>query len=53
MHEPKSGACESNLSILSQSGLNHKVEAVGGVLAEECKKTWDSFAFNREKNNKK
>ena len=53
MHEPKSGACESNLSILSQSGLNHKVEAVGGVLAKECKKTWDSFAFTREKINKK
>ena len=49
MYEPKSGACESNNAILTQSGLNHKVQVVGGVLIEECKKTWQSFVFTREK----
>ena len=49
MHEPKSGALESNQDILLKSGLNHKVEVVGGVLLEDCKKTWENFAFSRQK----
>ncbi len=53
MYEPKSGAFKSNEAILSKSGLNHKVEVVGGVLLEECKKEWENFVFSREKGVKK
>lgn len=33
--EPKSGAVESTAQVLSNPRLNHRVEVVGGVLAEE------------------
>ncbi|MBE5756591.1 MAG: nucleoside deaminase [Clostridiales bacterium] len=34
--EPKSGSAESKFNILTDAGLNHKVEFFGGVLEEEC-----------------
>jgi tRNA(adenine34) deaminase len=34
--DPKAGACGSTLTVLNHPKLNHKVEIVGGVLAEEC-----------------
>ena len=34
--DPKAGACRSLYQITSDSRLNHQVEVVGGVLAEEC-----------------
>ena len=34
--EPKSGSAESKFSILTDSGLNHKTEFVGGILKDEC-----------------
>ncbi len=34
--DPKAGACGSVLSVLNHPGLNHRVEVVSGVLAEEC-----------------
>lgn len=35
-YEPKSGCATSKYPVLTDSGLNHSVEAVGGVLEEEC-----------------
>jgi tRNA(adenine34) deaminase len=34
--DPKAGACGSVLSVLNHPQLNHKVEVVSGLLAEEC-----------------
>lgn len=34
--EPRSGAVISRAQLLAQPWLNHRVEVVGGVLAEEC-----------------
>ncbi len=34
--DPKAGACGSVLSVTNHPQLNHKVEVVSGLLAEEC-----------------
>ena len=34
--DPKAGAVESRHRLLDDAGLNHRVEAVGGVLSVEC-----------------
>ncbi len=34
--DPKAGACGSVLSVMNHPQLNHKVEVLPGVLAEEC-----------------
>jgi tRNA(adenine34) deaminase len=34
--DPKAGACGSVLSVLNHPALNHRVEVVEGVLAQEC-----------------
>ncbi len=34
--DPKAGACGSVLSVMNHPALNHRVEVVPGVLAEEC-----------------
>lgn len=34
--DPKAGACGSVLSVINHPRLNHGVEVVSGVLAEEC-----------------
>lgn len=34
--EPKTGAAGSVLDVLREPRLNHQVEVVGGILAEEC-----------------
>lgn len=34
--DPKAGACGSVLSIINHPQLNHKLEVVSGVLADEC-----------------
>lgn len=36
-YEPKSGSAESKFNVLSESGLNHKVEFQGGILEKECR----------------
>ena len=36
-YEPKSGSAESKFNMLSDSGLNHKVEFTGGILENECR----------------
>lgn len=34
--DPKAGACGSVLSVMNHPQLNHQVEVISGVLAEEC-----------------
>ena len=34
--DPKAGACGSALTVLNHPSLNHRVEVLAGVLAEEC-----------------
>ena len=34
--DPKAGACGSALGVLNHPALNHRVEVIEGVLAEEC-----------------
>jgi tRNA(adenine34) deaminase len=34
--DPKAGACGSVLSVMNHPQLNHKVDVVSGLLAEEC-----------------
>lgn len=41
--EPRAGAVESQLQVLSQPFYNHRVEVVGGVLAEECSSVMKAF----------
>jgi tRNA(adenine34) deaminase len=42
-YEQKSGAILSKFSILSDNGLNHKTEFLGGVLEQDCKKIMQDF----------
>ena len=48
-YERKSGAVFSNFRILFSSGLNHEVEAEGGVLNEECSNLLKIFFENKRK----
>ena len=34
--DPKAGACGSVLSVMNHPALNHKVEVVSGLLADDC-----------------
>jgi tRNA(adenine34) deaminase len=41
--DPKAGACGSVLSVLNHPALNHRVEVVSGVRAEECSALLTNF----------
>jgi len=41
--DPKAGAVQSVLNLLDNNLFNHKIEYVGGVLAEECGKLLTRF----------
>ncbi|MEH6616756.1 MAG: deaminase [Porticoccus sp.] len=41
--EPRAGAVESQLRLTDMTHYNHKVEVVGGVLAEECSQLISNF----------
>jgi tRNA(adenine34) deaminase len=41
--DPKAGACGSVLSVMNHPQLNHKVEVVSGLLAEECSALLTTF----------
>ena len=45
--DPKAGACGSVLSVLNHPQLNHQVELVSGVLAEECSALLSNFFRSR------
>ena len=34
--EPKTGACGSVINIANHKSLNHRIEVIGGILADEC-----------------
>ncbi|HEX3891266.1 MAG TPA: tRNA adenosine(34) deaminase TadA [Terracidiphilus sp.] len=48
--DPKAGACGSVLSVLNHAALNHRVEVVEGVLAEECGAMLTDFFRRRRAN---
>ena len=41
--DPKAGACGSVLSVMNHPQLNHKVEVLPGLLAEECSTLLTNF----------
>lgn len=41
--EPRAGAIASQLQVLSQPFYNHRVEVLGGVLADECSAVMKAF----------
>lgn len=41
--DPKAGACGSVLSVMNHPQLNHRVEVVSGLLAEQCSSMLTSF----------
>jgi len=45
--DPKAGACGSALAVLNHPKLNHQVEVVSGVRAEECAAILREFFRNR------
>lgn len=45
--DPKAGACGSVLGVLNHPALNHRVEVLSGVLAEECGSMLSSFFRRR------
>ena len=45
--DPKAGACGSVLSVMNHPQLNHKVEVVSGLLAEECAAMLTTFFRSR------
>jgi tRNA(adenine34) deaminase len=50
--DPKAGACETLYRIPTDSRLNHRVQMIGGVLAEKCKKQLQTFFRQRREINK-
>jgi tRNA(adenine34) deaminase len=45
--DPKAGACGSVLSVMNHPALNHRVEVLPGVLAEECSSLLTNFFRSR------
>src|SRR5690625_313279 len=45
--EPKTGAAGSVLDVLREPRLNHQVEVVAGVLADECSQLLRTFFANK------
>ena len=45
--DPKAGACGSVLSVMNHPQLNHKVEVVPGLLADECGPMLSNFFLAR------
>ena len=45
--DPKAGACGSVLSVLNHPQLNHRVEVVSGIRAEECSAQLSKFFRTR------
>jgi tRNA(adenine34) deaminase len=47
--DPKAGACGSALAVLNHPKMNHQVEVVSGVLANECAEILRDFFRRRRK----
>ncbi len=50
--DPKAGACDTLYEIPTDRRLNHRVDVVGGVLADECGDLLREFFRRRRKENK-
>ena len=48
--DPKAGACGSALAVLNHPNVNHRVEVVSGMLAEQCAGTLREFFRKRRRN---
>lgn len=48
--DPKAGACGSVLSVMNHPQLNHRVELLSGLVAEECGFMLSNFFVERRKN---
>jgi tRNA(adenine34) deaminase len=48
--DPKAGACGSVLSVMNHPALNHRVEIVEGLLADECSAMLTDFFRRRRAN---
>jgi len=48
--EPKFGAVESRFRLLQSDALNHRIEAVGGILKKECAEVLKGFFKERRHN---
>jgi tRNA(adenine34) deaminase len=48
--EPKAGAVASTMRAHEHPALNHRLEVVGGVLEDECRKEMQEFFRERRKN---
>jgi tRNA(adenine34) deaminase len=46
-NDPKAGACGSVLSVMNHPALNHRVEVVPNILADECSTMLTSFFRSR------
>jgi tRNA(adenine34) deaminase len=49
--DPKAGACGSVLSVMNHPQLNHRVEVVPGLLADECGPMLSNFFVVRRRKN--
>ena len=49
--DPKGGAVSSLYSLLEDSRLNHRVEVISGVLADECRELLQRFFRERRQGN--
>lgn len=47
--DPKAGAVTSVLQVLNHPGLNHKMEVVPGVLAQDCSEILQTFFRQKRK----
>lgn len=47
--DPKAGAVSSVLQVVNHPGLNHKMEVVPGVLAQECSEILQTFFRQKRK----
>ena len=52
-YEPKSGCAASKYPVLTDSGLNHNAEVVGGVLGEECAALIKNYFIKKRAEGKK
>ncbi len=50
--DPKTGAVKSLYNIVTDSRLNHRVEVISGVLADECSDLLEQFFQKRRHENK-
>lgn len=50
--EPKTGACGSVINIANHEALNHRIDLVSGILADECSMMVVEFFQNKRKDKK-